>query len=176
MLSVTIDIIDYVVYSIYGVTKVFIITCIGSACRDGEVRLVGGRYSGEGRVEVCRNQQWGRVCQDEWDANEAAVMCRQLGFSGGIAQITGILYNYVSGISTIPFSNLLIQEFPRTYLYKDSVKREFQDDNLKSFPIFLDDLGCTGSESNLLECLPNHNCFVSSFEDAVGTCLNGGIQ
>ena len=58
---------------------------IGSACRDGEVRLVGERYSGEGRVEVCRNQEWGRVCDDSWDSSETTVVCRQLGFSGGTA-------------------------------------------------------------------------------------------
>ena len=46
--------------------------------------------------------------------------------------------------------------------------------NLMSIPFFLDDLGCTGSESNLLECLPLHNCRASLLEDAVVTCLNGG--
>ena len=51
------------------------------ACRDGDVRLRGGRHYREGRVEVCRNQQWGRVCDDEWDKNESTVVCRQLGFS-----------------------------------------------------------------------------------------------
>lgn len=25
-------------------------------------------------------------------------------------------------------------------------------------PFVLDDLGCDGSEGNLLQCLPNHNC------------------
>ena len=30
------------------------------------------------------------------------------------------------------------------------------DNNL--LPIVLDDMGCNGTESNLLECLPNHNC------------------
>ena len=32
-------------------------------------------------MEVCRNKQWGRVCDDEWDENESTVVCRQLGLS-----------------------------------------------------------------------------------------------
>ena len=32
-------------------------------------------------MEVCRNKQWGRVCDDFWDENESAVVCRQLGLS-----------------------------------------------------------------------------------------------
>ena len=56
--------------------------CASSACEDGDVRLRGGSHYREGRVEVCRNQQWGRVCDDEWDKEESAVVCRQLGFSG----------------------------------------------------------------------------------------------
>ena len=59
---------------------------IPPACEDGDVRLSEGSHYREGRVEVCRNQQWGRVCDDYWDdywdERDSAVVCRQLGFSG----------------------------------------------------------------------------------------------
>ena len=49
-------------------------------CVTGEVRLQGGSER-EGRVEVCINNQWGTVRDEQWSTRDAQVVCRQLGFS-----------------------------------------------------------------------------------------------
>jgi len=50
----------------------------------GDLRIVDGAAPNEGRLELFFNNQWGTVCDDLWDINDAAVACRQLGYPGAV--------------------------------------------------------------------------------------------
>ena len=41
-----------------------------------------GDTENEGQVEFCSSSRWGMVCSDDnWDINDATVICRQLGYN-----------------------------------------------------------------------------------------------
>ena len=81
-----------------------------------DLRLVGGNWKGEGRVEIFHDGNWGTVCDDDWDINDAQVVCQQLGFP--FAASTPIYAHFGSG----------------------------------SGQIWLDDVGCLGSEDSIENC------------------------
>ena len=54
--------------------------CYESAnCNTGDIRLMDGNSTSEGRVEWCTQGLWGAVTTSNWDSNDAKVVCRQLG-------------------------------------------------------------------------------------------------
>ena len=48
------------------------------------VRLGGDIYSSEGLVEVYYNKTWGGICDQQWNKQDADVVCRELGFRNAI--------------------------------------------------------------------------------------------
>lgn len=38
-------------------------------------------FSNAGNVEILHLGKWGAVCDDEWDARDGHVICRQMGFN-----------------------------------------------------------------------------------------------
>lgn len=57
--------------------------CAGSTIPPLGIRLMEGDNENSGRVELQYNGEWGVICDDNWDINDAQVVCRMLGFEGG---------------------------------------------------------------------------------------------
>ena len=63
------------------------------------VRIVGSgnipTTESFGVVEICRNLKWGLICDDEWDNDDAEVVCKQLGHINSKCIIRVTCYNIV---------------------------------------------------------------------------------
>ncbi|KAL5460336.1 hypothetical protein EMCRGX_G033781 [Ephydatia muelleri] len=68
-------------------------------CSHGQLRLVGGAYTSDGRVEVCTDGLYGTVCGDLWTNQDAAVVCRQMGFdaAGAVSILDASVFGPGSG-------------------------------------------------------------------------------
>ena len=109
-------------------------------------------------MEVCRNQQWGRVCDDDWDERDSAVVCRQLGLSE-------------EGTFSIIMIRKLILSSTNVMLSGAEAVSQSNQFGSSALPFLLDDVGCNGSETNLLDCLPKHNCESNNNKNE-----NAGVQ
>ena len=106
-------------------------------CLEGDVRLVGGATSIEGRIEVCFSNEWGTVCDQTWGTADASVVCRQLGYSTigkrwpiAIAVELLIILTGVEALGAASFGE-------------------------GSGRIWLDNIQCTGSERVVMNCIAN---------------------
>ena len=63
---------------------------------DGSTRI-NGKTPSTGRVEFFYNGQWGTLCDDQWDINDAHVVCKQLGFPQASQAFSGATHGQGSG-------------------------------------------------------------------------------
>merc|ERR1712146_384792 len=105
--------------------------------------LTSGPNAGCCRVEVHHAGHWGTVCDDSWDNNDAAVVCRQLGMPTEGARGVNVGHHMATS----------------------------------SLPILMDNVHCSGSETDLTECRHNgwgrHNCVHQ--EDAGACCGSSDV-
>ncbi|XP_062991901.1 lysyl oxidase homolog 3 isoform X2 [Elgaria multicarinata webbii] len=70
------------------------------------IRIVGGRTTFEGRVEVKRAGKWGTVCSTGWSTTEAMVACRQLGLGYAMHAVTETWYWDASNVTEMVLSGV----------------------------------------------------------------------
>ena len=51
---------------------------VDSSYQEGNIRLVGGDYNWEGRVEIFYSGTWSTISDTSWTSSDATVVCRQL--------------------------------------------------------------------------------------------------
>lgn len=61
-----------------------------------KVRLRGGTVPWEGYLEVRLNNVWGRICQTGWGSVDSGVLCRELGYAGGLLRQCDLANSIIS--------------------------------------------------------------------------------
>ena len=122
----------------YIIQHIFIVP---TGCTHGNIRLVNGSTSHEGRVEICLNGEWGTICDYSWDRRDAQVVCRQLGYVPTCKLVFISIYI------------ILTVDIIGASFYTSS---QFGDGDLQQL---IWDVQCSygGSETSLLNCSPKNS-------------------
>ncbi|KAL3987670.1 hypothetical protein ACER0C_014785 [Sarotherodon galilaeus] len=171
-----------------------------SPAADGQIRLTGSSKSCSGTVEIYYSGSWGTVCDDDWNINDAQVVCRHLGCGAAVeatssahfdVQVRLVGPNRCSGRAEIYYNSawgtvcddgwdmndvqVVCKQLNCGIALEAPAVAHFGEGHGQ---IWLDDVACSGSESSLTECGHNgfgaHNC--GHGEDAGVICSAGQIR
>ena len=129
-----------------------------AVCYEGDIQLTGGPTSYQGTVVLCAINQWNTICHQRWSANDAKVVCRQLGFNASELYILSISFQ-----STLSFPCTGV---PVYNSYYGSGSSSYSWINVAG--------GCVGNETRLLSCPrtpTSTQCFLVVLMDQCGWWL-----
>ena len=84
---------------------------------------------------------WGTVCDDAWGSSDATVVCRQLG--------------YLTEGKRYVYEGSLMFHSGTVFMPTDAVAFSYAHFGAGSGPIHLNNVDCSGSETNLINCSQN---------------------
>ncbi|XP_019851371.1 PREDICTED: scavenger receptor cysteine-rich domain superfamily protein-like isoform X2 [Amphimedon queenslandica] len=116
-------------------------------CQYGALRLVNGSASYQGRLEICIDSVWGSICGGAFDALDARVACRQLGYEVEYEQTVSVLYDayYHEGTGPIWLS----------YLYCTGSENSLLDCNMTQG---IGNTSCSHANDVSIVCPANSSC------------------
>ena len=88
-------------FKAHNKTNLFFLS--NSEMPEDRVRLSGGENH-TGRVEIWKHGEWGTICDNNWDLEDANVVCRQLGYPGALQALEDAAFG--PGRGRIWLSNL----------------------------------------------------------------------
>ena len=129
-------------------------------------------------MEVCINNAWGTVCDDEWDNADASVVCRELGYYpvGMCLFFVDLLFvcTFVCLFDYLLCSNihLLIVNLSLCSLVCAGNASRHASFGQGRGPVFLEYVQCSGFEESLLDCDNNRLGYSTCghYEDAGVVC------
>ena len=117
--------------------------------QEGDIRLVGGHFNWEGRVDIFWSGTWSSIRDTAWTDSDTRVVCKQLGHSN--VGKWPVWYTFIPLFTYWNGDAIYIVDVLYTFL-RIYVPRCCGYYGGGSGPIYIQSVSCLGSEANITSC------------------------